>query len=45
MLGVTVDAVAIVMVVMTVGEVFLITLMRLFWKHASFLLVAAAISS
>jgi hypothetical protein len=45
MLGVTVDAIAIVAVVVMVGAVFLITPARVFWKHVSFLLLAAAISS
>jgi hypothetical protein len=45
MLGVTVDAVAVVAVVVMVGAVFLITPVRVFWKHVSFLLLAAAISS
>jgi hypothetical protein len=41
MLGVTVDAVAVVAVVMMVGAVFLITPVRVFWKHTSFLLLLA----
>jgi hypothetical protein len=45
MLGVTVDVVAIVAVVVMVGTVFLITPVRVFWKHVRFLLLAAAISS
>jgi hypothetical protein len=45
MLGVTVDAKAIVAVVVTVGAVFLITPVRVFWKYASFRLLAAAIPS
>jgi hypothetical protein len=45
MLGVTVGAIAIVTVVVTVGAVFFITPVRVFWKHVSVLLLAAAISS
>jgi hypothetical protein len=45
MLSVIVDAVAIAVVVVTVGSVFLITLVGVFWKHVSFLLLAVAISS
>jgi hypothetical protein len=45
MLGVTVDASAVVAVVMMVGVVFLITSVCLFWKHASFLLLATTVSS
>jgi hypothetical protein len=39
------DDVAIVTVVVMVGVVFLITPVHVFWKHVSFLLLAAAISS
>jgi hypothetical protein len=45
MLGVTVDVVAIVMVVMTARAVLLITPVCVFWKHMSFLFLVAAISS
>jgi hypothetical protein len=39
MLGVTVDAIAIVVAVVMVGVVLLITPVRVFWKHMSFLLL------
>jgi hypothetical protein len=45
MLGVTVDAAAIVAIVVMVGVGFLITSVRVFWKHTSFLLLATAVSS
>jgi hypothetical protein len=45
MLGVTVDVVAIVVVVMTARAVLLITPVCVFWKHMSFLFLVAAISS
>jgi hypothetical protein len=42
-LGVTIDVV--VVVVVMARMIFLITLVRVFWKHVSFLLLASAISS
>jgi hypothetical protein len=45
MLGVTMDVVAVVTVVVTVGAIFLITSVCVFWKHVSFLLLAVAITS
>jgi hypothetical protein len=45
MLGVIVYAIVVVAVVVMVGVVFLITPLHVFWKHASLLLLAVAISS
>jgi hypothetical protein len=45
MLIVTVDAIVVVTVVVMAGAAFLITPVHVFWKHSSFLLLAAAISS